>query len=211
MKTITLFLFITISTVSLALDEKYLQAMQKNIEQVYKAQTAEELQKAVNSFDRIANVEKTKWEPLYYSAFGNVMLATREGDKAKKDQYLDLAWSAIEKAKTIQADNSELIAMEGFVHMIRVTVDPATRGQQYSSKAYEAYNRALAVDANNPRALALLAQMEFGTAQFFGSSTEGACTTANKAIEKFENFKSENPLAPMWGKEITLSLKKNCK
>lgn len=211
MKTIALFLFITISNAALAIDEKYLQAMQKNIEQVYKAQTADELQKAVNGFDRIANAEKAKWEPLYYSAFGNVMLATREADKVKKDQYLDLAWSAIEKAKAISADNSELIAMEGFIHMIRVTVDPATRGQQYSSKAFEAYNRALSVDANNPRALALLAQMELGTAQFFGSSTDGACATASKAIEKFENFKSENPLAPVWGKEITLTLKKNCK
>ena len=82
-------------------DAKYLEAMSKNIVAVYKAHTIEELQNAVNAFDRIANAEKTKWEPLYYSAFGYVMMADREKDNAKKDNYLDLAASSVKKAKAI--------------------------------------------------------------------------------------------------------------
>src|SRR3954464_11556408 len=108
--------------------DKYTENMQKNIQVVYTAQSVEELQQAVNSFERIGTVEKTKWEPQYYAAFGYIMMANRENDGAKKDTYLDQAMAAIAKAKAIVPKESEVIALEGFAYMIRVTVDPATRG-----------------------------------------------------------------------------------
>lgn len=200
----------TLSFIAKANDDKYIEAMSKNIEMVYQAQTTEELQKAVNAFDRIASAEKEKWEPLYYSAFGNIMLANRESDGSKKDSYLDLAMASIEKAKVARPNDSEIIALEGFVQMMRVTVNPAARGQEYSGKAYEAYQRALAINPSNPRALALMAQMEYGTAQFFKSPTTSACATNAKAIEKFETSKPESPLAPAWGKGMTEDLKTKC-
>ncbi len=210
MKTQLMILLIVISFIAKATDDKFTQVMSKNIDLVYKANTAEEFQNAVNAFDRIANAEKSKWEPLYYSAFGNLMMAVRENDGAKKDKLLDLAFDALQKAMTIKPEESELFALEGFVHMIRVTVDPAARGQKFSSKAFEAYNKALALNSENPRALALLAQMEFGTSQFFNSPTTEACNTNNKALEKFSSQKSDNPLAPMWGKSMAEELKTRC-
>src|SRR5690349_2396461 len=77
-------------------DGKYEAAMKKNIQAVYQAKTVDEYQQAVNSFDRIALAEKTKWEPHYYSAFGCIMMATQEKDGAKKDAYLDQAVAAID-------------------------------------------------------------------------------------------------------------------
>ena len=210
MKIQLLTMLIAITFIAKATDDKFTQVMAKNIELVYKANTPEELQNAVNAFDRIANAEKTKWEPLYYSAFGNLMMATREKDGAKKDKYLDLAIDALQKAKAIKQDESELFAMEGFVHMIRVTVDPATRGQQFSSKAFESYNKALVLNPENPRALALMAQMEFGTSQFFKGPITEACDTNNKALEKFSSQKPGNLLAPAWGKSMAEELKTRC-
>ena len=210
MKTLMLFLVITLPLVTLANDDKYIEAMSKNIQAVYNAQTPEEIQNAVNALDRIANAEKTKWEPYYYSAFGNVMMANREKDATKKDGYLDLALAAVEKAKTIQENESEIVAMEGFIHMIRLTVDPATRGQQYSGKAMQAFGKAIELNPENPRALSLAAQMQFGTARFFNSPVTEACGTVSKALEKFETYKSLNPLAPQWGRQMTEGLKKNC-
>src|SRR6478735_4750208 len=124
MKTIIFLFAITITVVANANDGKYVEVMSKNIEAVYKAQTIEELQNAVNGFDRIANAEKTKWESLYYSAFGYVMMATREKENVKKDSYLDLATSSIEKAKAMNENESEIITMEAFIHLIRLNVDP---------------------------------------------------------------------------------------
>ncbi|HEY5823328.1 MAG TPA: hypothetical protein VIT44_03125 [Cyclobacteriaceae bacterium] len=210
MKTTFLILALTISvTISFAQD-KYTIQMLKNIESVYSAKTTDEYQASINSFDRIGNAEKTKWEPFYYSAWGYLMIATNETDGAKKDQYLDLSAAALGKAKAINENESEIIALDGFIQMIRVTVDPATRGPQYSGLAMQAYNKALAINSENPRALGLLAQMQFGMAKFFNSPTTEACTTASKSLEKFQSYQSPNELAPKWGKGMSEGLLKQC-
>jgi hypothetical protein len=67
------------------------------------------------------------------------------------------------------------------------------------------------LNPENPRALALLAQMQFGTARFFGSSTIEACGTNTKALEKFEKFKSDNALAPQWGRGMAEEMRDECK
>jgi tetratricopeptide (TPR) repeat protein len=212
MKTMNLILLMIISVTTWANDEKYYEQMGKQIQAVYTAKTMDEYQSAVNALDRIAGAEKTKWEPYYYSAFGSVMMATREAESSKKDAYLDQALAAIEKGKAIAAGESELVALEGFVHMIRVTVDPASRGQQYSGLAMQTFGRALGMNPNNPRAMSLMAQMQFGTAQFFNQQPTEACDTARKALSLFDStVKSENPLAPQWGKEMTAGLIQKCK
>lgn len=192
-------------------DGKYEAAMKKNIQAVYQAKTVDEYQQAVNSFDRIALAEKTKWEPHYYSAFGCIMMATQEKDGAKKDAYLDQAMAAIEKAKVIAPQESEVIALDGFAQMIRVTVDPVSRGAQGSSMAMQAFGKASALNPENPRALVLSAQMQFGTAQFFGSSTADACAMVTRSLEKFNTYKSDNPLAPQWGRSMAEKLATQCK
>ncbi len=202
---------IAIVKFAFANDNKYAETMQKNINTVYTAQTIEELQAVTNTFERIATAEKTKWEPYYYASFGYVMMATREKDGAKKDAYLDLAFTSINKAKEIAPNESEVIALEGFNYMIRLTVDPGSRGPQYSGLAMQTYGKALALNPENPRALTFMAQMQYGTAQFFGSSTAEACATLSKSLEKFSTFKSDNPLAPVWGQAVAEGMKEQCK
>jgi hypothetical protein len=198
------------TTLAKANDSKYAEVMQKNIQAVYTTNDVVEIQNIVNTFERIGDSEKTKWEPYYYAAYGYIMMANREQEPAKKDSYLDLALQGIEKAKAIQPSESEVVALEGFVHMIRVSIDPASRGQQYSGMAMQAFGKAVALNPENPRALSLLAQMQFGMAQFFGSPVTEACVTNTKAIEKFNTGTSENPLAPRWGKGIAEALKAKC-
>jgi tetratricopeptide (TPR) repeat protein len=212
MKTINLFFLTIISVTTWATDEKYYEQMGKQIQAVYTAQTMDEYQSAVNALDRIAGTEKTKWEPYYYSAFGSVMMATRETEPSKKDAYLDQALAAVEKGKAIVPGESELVALEGFVHMIRVTVDPASRGQQYSGLAMQTFGKAIGMNPKNPRALSLMAQMQFGTARFFQQAPTEACATASKALSVFnENIQVENKLAPVWGKQMTEELVQNCR
>jgi tetratricopeptide (TPR) repeat protein len=192
-------------------DEKFIEAMQKNIKSVYEAQEITTLLQTVNSFERIAATEKNKWEPFYYIGFGYLMMANMETDGNKKDAYLDKALEAIEKGKVIIPSESELIALEGFAYMLKVTVDPQSRGMVFAPKAVQTFEKALALNPENPRALALLAQMQYGTAQFFGSAATEACTSNSKALEKFQTYKSENPLAPVWGLRMAESLKQACK
>jgi len=204
-------IILTLIVSTLTAQDKYTETMLKNIEAVYKAKTVAEHQDAVNAFERIAAAEKTKWEPYYYAAYGNIMMANVEADNAKKDSYLDLAAKDIDKAKAVKANDSEITALEGFVHMMRVTVDPATRGQEYSGKAFRSFSTAVALNPENPRGLALLGQMQFGTAQFFGNPPTEGCASADKALEKFAAYKSDNILAPQWGKQMAEGLKSKCK
>lgn len=210
MKKLVVISFFLISLSVLA-NDKYLEAMQKNIDAVYNGATADDLLAAVNALNRIGEAERTKWEPFYYASFGYIMLATREGDGAKKDNYLELAKTALDKATILQPNSSELVALEGFVLMIRVTVDPQTRGPKYSMLAMQAFGKALALDPNNPRAMALMAQMQFGTAQFFKQAPTEACETNTKALQLFNIAVPSNPLAPAWGKGMAESLNVNCK
>lgn len=189
---------------------RYIEAMQKNIQSVYKAKSVADLQESVNSLERIAAAEKFKWEPYYYVSFAYIRMSNFEQDATKKDLYLDQANASIEKAASINENESEIIALVGFIHMMRVAVDPASRGAQYSGMAMQAFGKATSLNPENPRALALMAQMQYGTAKFFGSPATEACATLNAALQKFDSYKSDNPLAPQWGREMALGLKKEC-
>jgi hypothetical protein len=191
-------------------DTRYVEAMQKNIQSVYKAKSVTDLQGSVNSLERIAAAEKVKWEPYYYVSFAYILMSNFEQDAAKKDLYLDQANASIEKAASINDNESEIVALVGFIHMMRVAVDPASRGAQYSGMAMQAFGKATSLNPENPRALALMAQMQYGTAKFFGSPATEACATLNAALQKFDSYKSDNPLAPQWGREMALGLKKEC-
>lgn len=208
---IVIALSISFSSMAIENDGKFIENMQKNIQLVYEAKTIDELQAAVNAFERIGAVEKTKWEPQYYAAFGYIMMSTKDGNGSIKDLYLDQAIAAIEKGKIIAPEESELLALEGFAYMMRVSVDPAARGAQFAPVSVQSYKRALQLNPENPRALALLAQMQYGTAQFFGSSTTEACDTMKLSLQKFETYKSENPIAPTWGKKVAESMQADCK
>lgn len=197
--------------VTASANDRYTEAMQKNIEIVYKSKSVEEIQAAVNAFERIGDAEKSRWEPFYYASYGYLMVALKQNDPAGKDKHLDLALGVLKKASAVNPGESEIVALEGFIHMIRVSVDPASRGQQYSGLAMQSFGKAIAMNPENPRALSLMAQMQYGTAQFFGSPTTEACGTLNKALEKFETYKSTNPLAPVWGKQIAEGMKAQCK
>ncbi|MFZ1807693.1 MAG: hypothetical protein WAU36_10745 [Cyclobacteriaceae bacterium] len=210
MKTTMIILF-TFCSVSLFANDKYEQAMQTNIQSIYKAQTAEEMQQSINAFERIGAAEKSKWEPFYYASFGYIMMSTREEDGIKKDALLDKATEVLKNASALKANDSEITALEGFIYMMRVTVDPATRGQQYSGLAMQTFGKALGLNPQNPRAMALMAQMELGTAQFFKSSTASACEKASNAIAMFDAPPSTDPLAPRWGKETAMQVAKQCK
>lgn len=197
--------------VSASANDRYTEAMQKNIEIVYKGKSVEEIQAAVNAFERIGDAEKSKWEPFYYASYGYLMIALRVNEPATKDKQLDLALETLKRASAVNPGESEIVALEGFIHMIRVSIDPASRGQQYSGLAMQTFGKAIAMNPENPRALSLMAQMQYGTARFFGSPTTEACATLQKALEKFESYKSENPLAPQWGRNMAEGMKEQCK
>ncbi|MEO1053634.1 MAG: hypothetical protein AAFX87_23565 [Bacteroidota bacterium] len=209
MKKLTLtFVFALICSVSFA-NDKYEKAMLASIDKVYKAGTVEEYKNVINELERIGNAEKDKWEPHYYASFAYTKLASNS-KLDDRDNYLDQAQEQLKKAMNLSKDNVELVALQGFIHTLRITVDPPTRGQLYSGLSIQEFQKARQLDPENPRALFLLGQVLYGTAQFMGTDTKDACALIAKSVQQFDQYNADNPLAPKWGKSSAQAAYQQC-
>ncbi len=184
--------------------------MLKHIEGLNKAESPQDFQMLTNAFDRIAKAEKDKWEPYYYGAYSTLLWSYRISEVSEKDKLIDQALEKINTAAELAPQESEIVALEGLAHMTRVTIAPASRGAQYSGLALQTYGKAMAMNPNNPRAMLLMGQMQYGTAQFFGSDTSEACGLIEKAINAFETYRNNNPLAPAWGDNLSKAALGRC-
>jgi tetratricopeptide (TPR) repeat protein len=190
----------------------YENAMKKQIAATKTIQTAEESQAVTNGFIRIAEAKSEEWLPLYYAAYLQTVAAFRFD--VDKDQYFDQAMELVTKADKIAPNNSEITALKGYVIMGKLSVDPMSRGQEMSPLAMQTFGKAIALDKENPRATTLLAQMELGMSQFFGSGPEKACGLARVGLELFAKEEAkidENYLLPTWGKREADQIAAQCK
>ncbi|NNF34586.1 MAG: hypothetical protein HKN68_10780 [Saprospiraceae bacterium] len=211
-KTIILILMMSFS-VGIWAQNPYVESMMKGMELIKKAQGKDQYITAANHFDRIAQVEKEQWHPAYHAAFSKAIAATQVSDPSMIEEFLDGAQSSLDNASSIIDNHSEILALQGFIHMLRIGVDPMTRAQQYSGMSSASLQKAIALDENNPRAIFLLAQLSYGTAQFFGSGTEEACQLNEKALALFaaeEKNKKDASFDPQWGRNMSESFKEQC-
>lgn len=210
---IAIFLF-TITFV-FAQDSPYQKAMKKEISKVIVADSISQLQQSANAFSRIAELNTKEWQPLYYGALAYTYQGlSRSLSLDQKDAALAKAEELANKADAISPDNAEIITMKGFILMAKVSADPGTRGQSLSGQVMATYGKALSIDGENPRALGLLAQMEFGMAQFFGNGTDKACGLAKQSLAIFAGQDEEalkTNMQPTWGRPVTEQLVKRCK
>jgi len=210
---INIVLFTLFSSLAFSANDPYIEAMKEGMTKLDQAKNSEDYLAAANLFERISNVAADKWQPAYYSAYARSIAASMLYEPIRKDELLDQAEASLKKAADLDHDKSEVSTLQGFIHMLRIGVDPGTRGQQYSMMSGESLQKALILTPENPRAMYIQAQLSFGTAQFFGSDTSEACATVDRAIaifEKDEKEASSDPFAPSWGKSFALNFKKNC-
>jgi len=197
----------------MATDSAYVEAMKNQLQKFEKAQSANDFQEVANGFTRIGEMNSSEWLPLYYSAFSLTNAGFRTEGVKEKDVFFKQAQELIDKAISQHGENSELVAMKGYALMGELAADPASRGQHMSGLVMNTFGKALSYDAENPRAMILMAQMEQGTAKFFGQGPEKACGMAKKSLQLFEleaNAVDDNPLAPKWGKDMAEKMTQQC-
>jgi tetratricopeptide (TPR) repeat protein len=211
MKNLLILLGILVSALAYA-NKNYEKAMKKSLAQMDAATSMDDFQIAANTFGRIAEMEPEGWLPAYYAAYAQTVVAANTEDPETKDSYLDQAQSYIDSMANIDKDESEVLSLQAFVYMIRISVDPGARGQAFSQKSAKELQKAKALNPDNPRTLFMLAQLTYGTAQFFGSDTSEACDMNEKALQLFDTpSETEDELAPRWGKRQALGFRENCK
>ncbi len=196
---------------ALAHGPAYRLAMEESIASLNQASNSEQLLSVANRFERIARAEKDEWLPWYYAAYATLNRAIRADESSRKDQLLDEAQQYLDEAIALEAEESELVALQGYVHTIRVTVDPANRGPQLAPLTTQTLVRATKMNPANPRALFLLGQMQYGTAQFFGADTTEACQLIRQAVAKYESAVIKDALLPSWGQQNAQRMNRKCK
>ncbi|MFT6866594.1 MAG: hypothetical protein ACJA08_001425 [Cyclobacteriaceae bacterium] len=208
MKNLFTIMLILLVASGFAQNQKYIKAMMTGKSMIGQADTITELVAAANYFERIAQNEKEEWLPNYYQGQA-LTFAGLQVEKEARETYLNSALDCIKNAASIER-NAELVAMEGFIQMMRLSVDPATRGRILSPTIYALFREALLLDPNNPRAQLFMGQMEFGSAQFFGSGTEKSCEYIQRANSLFAKESTDDTIFPNWGNKTALGMAENC-
>ena len=162
-------------------------------------------------FERIASAEKDNWLPNYYVALVNTTTAFTVKDKTQISGLLAKAQESLDKELDKNPNNSELLVLQALINTAWIVADPMTNGMKLSAKTVEIYNKAIALDPNNPRAVFGKAEFEIGGARYFGSDTKPMCAQIDKSIELFATFKPETVFHPKWGEERALQAQKECK
>jgi len=165
---------------------------------------------AVAMFERIAQAETDNWVPLYHAA--NVLISTqfRLKDVDARNNMLEKAKKVIAEAHKRSENNSEITTLEGMLYTGYVSMDPGTYGMKYSPKIMQLHSKAVALNPDNPRALANKIEYEMGSAKFFGNDLKPYCTQMKEIIPKFENQKLEVPFAPSYGIDRAKQVANSC-
>ena len=212
MKTlIGIIVLIVLHPLSSNAEGNYEKAMKDALDKMSQAATVDALQLVANQFDRIADVEKDSWLPDYHAAYARVMMAAMEQDITKKDDYLDAAQLNLDALEKMEHDAVERMALHGFLIMIRMSVDPS-RGMELGQQCAMIVHQAYEMNKQNPRAVLMLAQFNFGSAQYLGEDLTAPCAMFDEALQLLDQPTAE-PSAnflPNWGKDIVLSMKKQC-
>ena len=211
MKSLQILIILAVfATFANAQNKKYIQTMEASIPAIYQVVSLDGFDPLANKFDRIGQAESKQWEPYYYASLTHVFKAFKMNDLQAKDAVLDQALVALAKGALLSENNAEIIALQGFINMIKIGVDPGTRGQTLSPKVMADFGKALKLDPNNPRANLFMGQMLFGTAQFFGTGVGDACALVDKSLALFESEKPVSTLAPDWGLPSAKQYKEMC-
>ena len=190
--------------------EQYKMAMSQALADLGKSKTVEDYQVTANQFERIANSEKSNWIPYYYAAYSSIIMSFNEKDGDKKDAYADNAQKYIDEALKLKPNESEIVAIQGMLYQARIMVNPMTRGQEYSVKANDEFEKAIQINQNNPRAYYLLGQNKLNMPSFFGGGKDKALPFFKQAKEKYESFKPAEMFVPNWGSNNIDGLIKQC-
>jgi hypothetical protein len=209
-KTILTVFALLIPIFLLANDSAYDKAMTGALTQLGSAQTIADIQNTANSFARISNVAPNDWLAPYYESQCYVLISFREKETTKKDAYLDKAQSLLTPLLSSQSTNSEVFALQSLLYTARLTIDPMTRGQEYMALSGGAYQKALALNPTNPRALYLQLSNEVGMAQFFGEDVSNYCDRIQDLYSHWDEFNQAEKFHPSWGLNQLEGLMQNC-
>jgi hypothetical protein len=200
MKSILFSLLIFGTLVSYAQSDKYTAAMEKTLHLFDSAKTTADLVTVANTFERIADAEKTQWLPYYYAGLA-LSTAGWNDPKMDKDANSTRINTLCDKAEAMDK-NSEIYVLRNMSATQQMMVDPQTRYMTYGVQAGKDLEIATQLNPDNPRIYYLKGESLFNTPPAFGGGKDKAKTMFEKALALYKTDKPK-PLWPNWGRERT--------
>lgn len=194
-----------------AQNDKYVNAMKKNIAQLDSAFAKQDLFLSLaNTFERIGMAEKAELLPYYYAAYARINYAFMQKDQSGNDAIADKATELINKADSLNPNNSEISCIKSMIASAQMMVNPQQRFMQYGPLSQKAMAMAMQQDPSNPRPYMLKGQSLKYTPEQFGGGCKKALAELTMAQEKFNVFKPASDISPNWGKQYTEMMMKEC-
>jgi hypothetical protein len=192
-------------------NDPYYEKMKETIRHFPGCSSPEDYQDLANRFRVIAKKETGEWLPLYYEAQCYILMGfTGQLENELRDSYLDKTAALIDKMLVLAPDEAEVYVMKSFFHTAYLVVDPPQRAMVTTPLIHQAIAQALAIEPKNPRALFLRLSNEMGTASYFGEDTSPYCDQAAELLDQWDNYKSESPIHPSWGKDDVSGIVNSC-
>lgn len=200
-----------VSTSLFAQSEKMIKAIEKNLEILDTASTIETALLLKNNFERIAEAEKGEWIPQYYAAMANATLSMREKDTQLREEIVNKAEMYINRADSLEPDNSEIQVVRAMTVYSRITVSPMERFMSLQPVADKYMAKAEELNPDNPRIYLQKGVIMMFTPEMMGGGKTKALPLILTAIEKFDQFEPESSIHPNWGKNIAEEMLKRAK
>jgi hypothetical protein len=185
-------------------NKKFIAVMETSLAQLDTASAPATFMTLANTFDRIANAEKVKWQPFYYAAYCYAVMAVSVPDKTKIDMLADQAELYLTQASTLKPGDSEISTLFAMIKSSRILVDPVSRWQTLGAEETQHLNNAKQQDANNPRPYLIEARIKYKTPEALGGGKEVAKQILAEGIEKFKVFKPVDSISPNWGSQSAI-------
>jgi hypothetical protein len=186
------------SLVASAQSDKYAAAMEKTFHLFDTAKTTADLLSVANTFERIAEAEKTQWLPYYYAGLA-LSTAGWNDPNMDKDANSTRINTLCDKAEALDK-NSEIYVLRNMSATQQMMVDPKIRWQTYGMQAGKDLEIATQLNPDNPRIYYLKGESLINTPVAFGGGKDKAKPMFEKAIELYKTEKPK-PMWPNWGRE----------
>lgn len=198
MKTLTFIAALLFSVTFVKAQSDFTGDIQKGINILDTMKTEKTNQQVVAHFEKIA-VNSTNWEAQYYAAYSNLLLGIGKKDQESKDELFSKALIFIKKADSLNINNSETTTLKGYIIFMQMSVYPQQRAMNMIPEANALFEKAIALNPENPRPYLLKGVSLFYVPGMFGGDKEQAKVVLTTAKAKFEKYTTKN-LQPNWGK-----------
>jgi hypothetical protein len=164
----------------------------------------------IADLDAIALKFPDQWASHFYSAYAHIKYSFDLAGKAQRDQLLDEAEAALNKAEKLSPANEEIFILRGWCAKARLAVDPQDRWKKCNALYEEAIGKARKINAENPRIYFLDGQGYFYKPKLWGGGKDKAKAYFLKAKELFAKEQKGDVMRPYWGEKANDAFLEKC-